>query len=98
MDIFQQVFEAIDTWLQDISIQEHHLEEIEEKVKRTILQLKLDGYYNSPDIENLEKVGGIWIALLRSLGKKEEVLSNLLLLYYLDQITLELTIQIILKL
>ena len=99
MIVFDTVFHAIDIWLKDIKIKECQLKIIERKFRRNILQIKYEGLLSVIEIAELEKISDLWIELLHSIGgEKTKTLNRVLVLFYFEQISLELVNRIIVKL
>ena len=98
MDVFDTVFHAIDIWLKDITIKEFQLKIIERKLRRNILQIKYEGLLSVIEIAELEKISDLWLEILYSLGgDKALIVNRVLVLFYYDQISLELANRIIVK-
>ena len=98
MDVFDTVFHAIDIWLKDIKIKECQLKIIERKLRRNILQIKYEGLLSVAEIAELEKIINLWLELLYSLGgDKTLIVNRVLILFYYDQISVELANRIIVK-
>ena len=99
MDVFDSVFHAIDIWLKDITIKERQVKTIKRRLRRNILQIKYEGLLSVIEIAELEKISDLWIELLDSIGgEKTKTLNRVLVLFYYEQISLELVNRIIIKL
>ena len=91
--MFQSVFCAIESWLEDDVI--YRVQDIEKRLERRLLQIKYEGYL-TPE---LEKIARIWTTLLRSLCEdKEDTLSCILTLFNYGQISQDFASRVILKL
>ena len=99
MDVFDTVFHAIDIWLKDITIKERRVKTIKRRLRRNILQIKYEGLLSVIEIAELERISDLWIELLHSIrGEKTKTLNHVLVLFYHEQISLELVNRIIIKL
>ena len=95
MDVFELVFRAIADWSRQIAVTEIRMKNIEKTLKRWLLQEQFEGCYSLMEIGEMEKICQLWIDLLHSIGDKEDVIQNLLLLFYHKQISLYTTMAII---
>ena len=97
--VFDDIFAAISYWLQQISLNEIRIEDLDKKFKRLVLQIQYEGDLSLSQVSNLENICNLWLRLLKSIGgSKEEVLSHLLQLFYYGQIEMDIVIKIIMQL
>lgn len=96
---------ALDTWLDNIIILEERCQivsNLQERVNRTLLQIQQEGLTSMFDLASLQHIGQIWINLVQQFQVQEEdkrpIINNVLQLYALNQISMELCTEIILKL
>ena len=99
---------AIDDWLQKISVLEERqckLNNLQERIHRTLQQLQLDGLISIYDFSMLNYVGCVWIDLINLVSSetmekdiRKLIINNLLKLYDAGQISVELFTNIIVNL
>ena len=99
---------AVDDWLQKISILEERqckLNNIQERIQRTLQQLQLDGLISIYDFSMLNYVGCVWIDLINLVSSetmekdiRKLIINNLLKLHDAGQISVELFTNIIVNL
>ena len=95
----------IDQWLQEISTEEHrisHLQKIQERIERTLDQVRYEGYLSIYDFERLKYIGRQWIDLINLISSACQTEKNvnaivccLLRLYDCAQISKDLFGEII---
>ena len=103
--ILDSVGEAIEQWLEEISFEEHrqrHLHKIQERIGRTLDQVRYEGTLSCYDLERLKYIGQNWCDLVNLLTSKETtkddvrgIICCLLRLYDCVQITKDLFGEII---
>ena len=95
----------IDQWLQEISTEEHrisHLQKIQERIEKTLDQVRYEGYLSIYDFERLKYIGRQWIDLINLISSACQTEKNvnaivccLLRLYDCAQISKDLFGEII---
>ena len=95
----------IDQWLQEILTEEHrisHLRKIQERIERTLDQVRYEGYLSIYDFERLKYIGRQWIDLINLISSACQTEKNvnaivccLLRLYDCAQISKDLFGEII---
>ena len=96
---------VIDQWLQEFSTEEHrknHLQKIQERIERTLDQVRYEGYLSIYDFERLKYIGRQWIDLINLISSACQTEKNvnaivccLLRLYDCAQISKDLFGEII---
>jgi len=112
LPIWDNISNALDEWLQSISILEERqrkVNDLRERINRKLEQVQQDGLISIYDFGTLTYVGGLWIGLLNLITPcgvttimnkdiKRLIFENLFRLYNIQQISYELLIEIILQL
>ena len=110
--IWDNISNALDEWLQSISILEERqrkVNDLRERINRTLEQVQQDGLISIYDFGTLTYIGRLWIDLINLISscvattivdkdKKRLIFENLFQLYNIQQISYELFMEIILQL
>ena len=112
LSIWDNISNALDEWLQSISLLEERqrkVNDLQERINRKLAQVQQDGLISIYDFGTLTYIGQVWIDLINLLssftdatitdkGVKQLILENLFQLYNMQQISYELIMKIILQL
>jgi hypothetical protein len=112
LPIWDNISNALDQWLQSISLLEERqrkVRDLRERINRKLEQVQQDGLISIYDFGTLTYIGQVWIDLINLLssftdatimdkGVKQLILENLFQLYNMQQISYELIMKIILQL
>ena len=100
MEVFQEIQNAIETWLTEISQKEERLQKcqtLKNRINQTITQIEFEEE-SIINIGRIQYVSDIWISILDLLSireSKEQLIYNVLQLFGLGEISLTLTYVII---
>ena len=90
---------ALENWLKSISMEERQFTiNLEERIHRTLQQLQYEGLTSIHDVARLRYIGRVWfdlLDLLRMGGDKRTIINNLLKLFDVGQISMDLVTEII---
>ena len=112
LPIWDNISNALDEWLQSISILEERqrkINDLRERINRKLVQIRQDGLISICDFERMNYIGRVWVDLINLVSSftitamvdkdvKRLILKNLFYLYSIQQISHELFIEIILQL
>ena len=112
LPIWDNISNALDQWLQSISILEERqkkAKDLRERINRKLEQVQQDGLISIYDFGTLTYIGQVWIDLINLLSSctdatvmdkdvKQLILKNLFQLYNMQQISYELIMKIIIQL
>ena len=112
LSIWDNISNALDGWLQSISLLEERqrkVSDLRERINRKLEQVQQDGLISIYDFGTLTFMGQVWIDLINLLSScnettvmdkdvKQLILKNLFQLYNMQQISYELLIEIIVQL
>ena len=111
--IWDNISNALDEWLQSISILEERqrkVNDLRDRINRKLEQVQQDGLISIYDFETLTYIGRVWIDLINMVSScavtttvidkdvKRLILENLFQLYKMQQISYVLLIDIIVRL
>ena len=112
LPIWDNIYNALDEWLQSISALEERqrkVNDLRERINRRLEQIRQDGLISIYDFGTLTYIGRLWIDLINLISPcgvttimnkdiKRLIFENLFRLYNIQQISYELLIEIILQL
>ena len=112
LPIWDNISNALDQWLQSISILEERqkkAKDLRERINRKLGQVQQDGLISIYDFGTLTYIGQVWVDLINLLSSctdatvmdkdvKQLILKNLFQLYNMQQISYELIMKIIIQL
>ena len=87
--------QAIDDWLESLTIKEEKYNQIQnaqERIQQTLLQMQFEGEVST----EVEFIGNLWVDILNT-ESKEQLLMKILMLMEIGGISRDLTYQLILK-
>ena len=112
LSIWDNISNALDGWLQSISLLEERqrkVSDLRERINRKLGQVQQEGLISIYDFGTLTYIGQVWVDLINLLSSctettvmdkdvKRLILENLFQLYNIQQISYELIMEIILQL
>ena len=93
--ILTDIMQAIDDWLESLTIKEEKYNQIQnaqERIQQTLLQMQFEGEVST----EVEFIGNLWVDILNT-ESKEQLLMKILMLMEIGGISRDLTYQLILK-
>ena len=90
------IMEAIDDWLESLTIKEEKYNEIQttqDKIQQTLLQMKYEGELST----EVQFIGNLWIDILNTVNK-EQLLMKILMLLEIGGISRNFAYQLIVNL
>ena len=90
------IMEAIDDWLESLTIKEekyNEIQTIQDKIQQTLLQMKYEGELST----EVQFIGNLWIDILNTVNK-EQLLMKILMLLEIGGISRNFAYQLIVNL